>query len=279
MSRHPLAGLVVAVVFAGGCTTAPPEPSTNLDRSATTARLLAVDALAALAVQGGAPRTGYDRDQFGPAWADVDANSCSTREDVLRRDLTNQTLGPDGCTVLAGTLDDPYSSATITFTRGPDTSADVQVDHVVSMSNAWQTGAQQLDPSTRAAFANDPLNLLATGGPLNQQKGGGDAATWLPPEKAYRCDYVARQVAVKTTYQLWVTPPERDAINSILVTCPDQPLPTSTSTVSAAGSAEGSEAPFRSCAEARAAGAAPLRNDHPRFSAVLDGDSDGTACE
>ncbi len=134
MSRHPLAGLVAAVVLAGGCTTAPPEPTTDLSSSPPTGRALAVDALAALPVQGRAPRTGYNRDQFGPAWADVDADGCPTREDVLRRDLTDQSLDPDGCTVLAGTLDDPYSSATITFTRGPDTSVEVQVDHVVSVA-------------------------------------------------------------------------------------------------------------------------------------------------
>jgi hypothetical protein len=102
----------------------------------------------------------------------------------------------------------------------PSTSDDVQIDHVVALSNAWQTGAQALDVYQRELIATDPLNLLAVNGPTNQSKGDGDAATWLPPAKGYRCAYVARQVAVKTRYKLWVTPAERDAIARVLTDCP-----------------------------------------------------------
>jgi hypothetical protein len=127
--------------------------------------------------------------------------------------------------VLSGRLADPYTGRTITFRRGQDTSDDVQIDHVVALSNAWQTGAQQLDARTRELFGNDPLNLLAVDGPTNSAKGDGDAATWLPPARAYRCAYVARQVAVKAKYGLWVTSAERDAIARILGGCPGEPLP------------------------------------------------------
>ncbi len=129
------------------------------------------------------------------------------------------------CTVPPAHLADPYSGDVIAFSRGGSTSAAVQVDHVVALSNAWQTGAQSWDAATRTAFANDPLGLLAVDGPLNEQKGDGDAATWLPPNTAFRCDYVARQVAVKAAYGLWVTPPERDAIARVLGTCPGDPCP------------------------------------------------------
>jgi hypothetical protein len=127
--------------------------------------------------------------------------------------------------VQSGTLADPYTGDTVRFRRGQDTSDDVQIDHVVALSNAWQTGAQQLDVGVRELFGNDPLNLLATEGAINQSKGDGDAATWLPPARGFRCAYVARQVAVKTKYHLWVTAAERDAIARVLGECPGQELP------------------------------------------------------
>lgn len=172
-------------------------------------------------MKGRAPKTGYNRDEFGPAWADVDRNGCDTRNDILARDLTNETFKPgtNNCVVTAGTLADKYTGATINFTRGQDTSSDVQIDHIVPLSDAWQKGAQQLSAGQRKELANDPLNLMAADGPTNSAKGDKDAATWLPPNKAFRCQYVARQTAVKATYKLWVTQAEHDAIVSILEGC------------------------------------------------------------
>ncbi len=179
--------------------------------------------------KGRAPKTGYTRAQFGPEWADVDRNKCDTRNDILKRDLINLVFKEktNGCTVLSGTLVDPFSGETINFVQGAKTSSDVQIDHSVALSNAWQTGAFKLTPEQRKAFANDPLNLLAVKGKLNSQKGDGDAATWLPPLKSYRCDYVARQIAVKIKYKLWFTAPEKEAMIRILKTCPEKVLPTS----------------------------------------------------
>ena len=186
----------------------------------------ALAVLGTLAVKGRAPRTGYDRDLFGQRWADVDRNGCDTRNDILGRDLTGVSFKPGtrDCVVLTGQLSDPFTGRAIPFVK-EDASA-VQVDHVVALSNAWQTGAQQWEPAKRLLFANDPLNLLAVDGPANSSKGDGDAATWLPPNKGYRCDYVARQVAVKARYGLWVVPPERDAMARVLAACPGQDLPT-----------------------------------------------------
>ena len=117
----------------------------------------ALAALATLKVKGRAPKTGYDRALFGQAWADVDRNGCDTRNDVLRRDLTAYVLktGTHGCLVLSGTLHDPYTGTTIAFVRGQSTSAKVQIDHVVALSDAWQKGAQQWSTSRRTAYAND----------------------------------------------------------------------------------------------------------------------------
>lgn len=176
----------------------------------------AEQALASMPVRGRAPMTGYDRSQFGDGWADTDLDGCSTREEILLRDLLDVTT--DGCTVLTGTLPDPYSGADVRFERGQD-STDVQIDHVVALADAWQKGAQQWPAALRVAFANDPLNLLAVDGGLNQQKGAGDAATWLPPSRGYRCPYVLRQITVKVRYGLWVTAAERDALDRELGRC------------------------------------------------------------
>ena len=173
-----------------------------------------------LPVKGKAPKTGYQRtEKFGRAWLDVDDNGCDTRNDILTRDLDETVMKGDGCTVLSGVLLDDYSGERIDFTRGQDTSAKVQIDHKVALMNAWVTGAQQLTQDERVSLANDPDNLTAVRGDVNAQKGAGDAATWLPPNKSYRCEYVSDQVRVKAKYRLWVTPAEKDAIARELGRC------------------------------------------------------------
>lgn len=183
----------------------------------------ALAVLATLPVKGKAPHTGYDRvGNFGEAWMDIDRNHCDTRDDVLARDLT-EVAKSGSCKVVSGVLHDPYTGKTIDFVRGVQTSVAVQIDHVVPLSDAWQTGAQQLTQEQRETLANDPLELLAVDGPTNESKGDGDAATWLPPNRGYWCAYAARQVSVKAAYRLWVVPAEHDALARILGGCPDQP--------------------------------------------------------
>ena len=140
--------------------------------------------LETLIVKGRAPKTGYDRASWGD-WADPDGNGCDTRNDILKRDLKSITYkyANDRCTVLTGVLEDPYSGSSMNFLRGVGTSSLIQIDHVVAVSDAWQKGAFKWGNSTKVAFYNDPLNLLAVQGRLNSQKGDGDAATWLPPLK------------------------------------------------------------------------------------------------
>ena len=195
--------------------------------SADAAVSTAEQTLSKLAVKGRAPKTGYSREQFGQRWADVNRNGCDTRNDILQRDLTNIIFKPGthNCVVLSGTLKDPYSGKIINFVRGNKTSLEVQIDHVVALSDAWQKGAFKLDITKRTAFANDPLNLLAVDGPLNGQKSDSEAASWLPPLKSYRCKYVARQIAVKYKYSIWVTAAEKSAMQGILAKCPGELLP------------------------------------------------------
>ncbi|MEU2347647.1 DUF1524 domain-containing protein [Modestobacter sp. NPDC049651] len=240
----------------------------------------AADVLASLTVKGRAAMTGYDRDRFGPTWSDVDRNGCDTRNDVLARDLAGATFraGTHDCVVVTGTLADPYTGSTVDFRKGDGSSVDI--DHVVALGDAWQTGAQRWDDDRRRALANDPLNLLAVGYSANRQKGDADAASWLPPARGYRCDYVARQVAVKAAYGLWVTPAERDAIARVLTGCPDQAVPAADQPAPVpADVPAGPPTPFPDCAAAREAGAAPLHAGDPGYSRALDRDGDGTACE
>ncbi|WP_457948727.1 GmrSD restriction endonuclease domain-containing protein [Pseudarthrobacter sp. alpha12b] len=263
----------VLALFGANLPAAAADATTTAGASSDTVQ--AADLLETLPVKGRAPKTGYERSLFGPTWADVDQNGCDTRNDILQRDLTEVTFtGSVPCTVKTGVLADPYTGTVIDFVRGTTTSSAVQIDHVVALSDAWQKGAQQLSLEQRTAFANDPLNLQATDGPINQQKGDGDAATWLPPVKGFRCGYVARQVSVKARYGLWVTQAEHDAIAGILAGCPGQLAPT---TVAAASSS--TVVYYANCAEVVAAGAAPLYAGTAGYRAGLDGDGDGVACE
>ena len=186
--------------------------------SAATATSDALTTLEKIPVKGRAPKTGYSRNQFGPQWSDVDRNGCDTRNDILKRDLTTIVYREKtrNCVIESGILEDPYSGEKIEFQRGEKTSALVQIDHVVALSNAWQTGIFLATTKVRTAFANDPLNLMAVKGSLNSQKGDGDAATWLPPNKPFRCAYITRQIQVKAKYGLWVTKAEKDAMLRIL---------------------------------------------------------------
>jgi hypothetical protein len=181
------------------------------------------EALEGLPVKGRAPNDNYEREAFGQAWLDVDRNGCDTRNDILRRDLTGVVFTEGSkCRIAAGTFHEPYTGQLVDFRRGQESSKAVQIDHVVALGDAWQKGAQQLTPQQRQSLANDPVNLIAADGPANQQKSAGDAATWLPKNKAFRCHYVARQISVKAAYGLWVTEPEKDAMKRVLDTCPDQ---------------------------------------------------------
>ena len=203
-------------------------PTTSSVEIALAERLRAIEVLDSLEVKGRAPTTGYERDLFGSPWSDVDRNGCDTRNDILARDLSVRVFEDprDRCVIIEGILIDPFSGERIEFVRGRVTSLAVQIDHVVSLSNAWQTGAFRWSEEKRRRFANDPLNLVAVKGSLNAQKGDGDAATWLPPRKSYRCDYIARQIAVKSKYGLRITSPEKEAMARILRRCPNQQIPT-----------------------------------------------------
>lgn len=199
-----------------------PDNNSTIIKQSSSDVTLAVDALKDIPAKGRAPKTDYSREQFGSGWTTKDG--CDTRNIILNRDLLDVQFD-ESCHVTRGVLHDPYTGETVQFVRGSSTSVDVQIDHVVALSDAWQKGAQLLTRDQRIALANDPLELLAVDGGANQQKSDGDAATWLPPYKPFRCQYISRQIAVKQKYQLWVTQAEKDTMIQILKSCPLQTLP------------------------------------------------------
>lgn len=195
-----------------------PSPSPDI-------RTKAIRALEKLKIKGRAPKTGYSREQFADGWES--SFGCDTRNRILQRDLESFALRVDSsCIVESGVLQDPYTGSRIDFQRGVQTSLEVQIDHVVALSDAWQKGAQKLSALERFRLYNDPLNLLAVDGGTNSSKGDSDAASWLPPNKGFRCSYVARQIAVKIKYRLWLTEAEFEAMKRVLVQCPKQKIPT-----------------------------------------------------
>jgi hypothetical protein len=177
--------------------------------------------LDALPATGSAWTKTYDRDAFGPAWADTDRNGCDQRNDVLRRDLSSVDLkaGTHGCVVLSGVLHDRYTGKTIDFERGETSSLAVQIDHMVPLSWAWQHGASEWSDAKREAFATDFANLTAVDGPTNEQKFDQGPATWLPPDENYACVYVARFTYVVASYHLSIDAADRTKIGAVLTAC------------------------------------------------------------
>ena len=162
----------------------------------------------------------YYRKKFYDNWGEIDG--CRTREVILKRDLHDTVM--NGCKVMSGILNDPYTGKEIQFVRGQQTSQLVQIDHVVALSNAWATGAYLMSSEERYALSQDPLNLIAVDGKANQNKSNQDASSWLPENKNFQCEYVARQISVKHKYHLWVTSKEKSAMKYVLSTCPTQKI-------------------------------------------------------
>jgi Protein of unknown function (DUF1524) len=209
---------------------APHSPAAAVGQGGVPAGMLdpvaAATALAGLPVAEKAPLDGYERGcgegegcVFGPAWSDVDRNGCDQRNDVLHRDLTEVEVrdGTQGCVVVAGVLDDPYTGEAVVFEKAD--AAEVPIDHVVPLAAAWVQGAAAWSDGQREVFANDPANLIATTRSENSSKGDSTADEWVPGDPAYGCSYATVVVTVKSTYALSVTPAESRALGDLLATC------------------------------------------------------------
>lgn len=165
---------------------------------------------------------GYDRScspgdgcVFGPAWTDDTAaplahNGCDTRNDVLQSSLTNVTLRPgtNGCVVESGTLLDPYTGEQVEFIKSR--ASEVQIDHLIPLAYAWRHGAGEWPLDKREAFANDPANLRATIGSVNQSKSDSGPEEWMPA--AGQCGYATAFASVAADYGLSITAGDRDVL-------------------------------------------------------------------
>jgi hypothetical protein len=233
MNRNRLMWLALAVALA--VVVALQGTTTSGDRSQFVAQAdiptvaPGVDVLAGVAVVPVRIRSyDYRRDAFGDAWTDENTargghNGCDTRNDILDRDLVDKTYVsikrcPDA--VATGTLHDPYTNDTIAFVRGNQTGAAVQIDHIVPLAFAWDQGARNWADEMRVRFANDPANLLAVGGPVNQDKGDQEPADWMPPNAAFQCQYAIGFIAVLRGYGLPVDAPSVTALRDAAATCP-----------------------------------------------------------
>jgi uncharacterized protein DUF1524 len=158
---------------------------------------------------------GYSRDEFGTAWKDVDHNGCDTRDDILSRDLVD-VKKRDKCTVVSGSLDDPYTGTNITFAKAQ--AAKVQIDHIFPLGLAWKMGADHWTEEKRTQLANDRDNLLAVSGRPNEQKGDKGPSEWQPP-KAFLCTYAELFIGIADEYGLAVTAADHSELGDMLDTC------------------------------------------------------------
>ena len=236
MPRSAVVVLLAVLVSLTGCEvewqieSGPPEPAASVGQGDVPAGTLdpaaAATALAALPVAEKTPLDGYERGcgegegcVFGPAWSDVDRNGCDQRNDVLHRDLTEVAIreGTQGCVVIAGVLDDPYTGQSVPFEKA-DASL-VPIDHVVPLAAACVQGAAAWSDAQRETFANDLANLMATTRAENSSKGDSTADEWVPSDPSYGCSYATVVVTVKSTYALSVTPAEAQTLQGLLATC------------------------------------------------------------
>ncbi|WP_167762111.1 HNH endonuclease family protein [Blastococcus sp. CT_GayMR20] len=236
MPRSVVLVLLAVLLTLTGCEfewqieSGPPEPAASVGQAdvptGTLEPAAAATALAGLRVAEKTALDGYERGcgdgeacVFGPAWSDVDRNGCDQRNDVLHRDLTEVQVrdGTQGCVVIAGVLDDPYTGEMVPFEKAD--AALVPIDHVVPLAAAWVQGAAAWAPDQREAFANDLANLIATTRAENSSKGDSTAEEWVPADPAYGCSYATVVVTVKDRYALAVTPAEADALAGLLATC------------------------------------------------------------
>jgi hypothetical protein len=266
---------------------ATPAPTTTPDPEPAPAGPDADDLgrLARLTVVDTPPPGGYVRDLF-PTWLDIDGDGCDAREQALRATSNPAATVGGGCKITTGTWFSDYDGVTLTAP------ADVDIDHVVPLAEAWRSGAAAWTTDQRAVIANDQANLWPVSAASNRSKSDSPPNEWRPPRRDSWCTYARRWVTVKGTYRLTITTPERDALGQMLDTCsgpaptvspapaappvpPVGPAPTSPPATTAAGG----EPRYANCAAARAAGAAPLHRGEPGYREALDGDHDGIACE
>ena len=296
--------ITAALLLAAGCTagttggdggtatlpapvdgTATPGPSVDAsvgptDESTVTSSLAGPNVeLAALIVDDRpSPDRPYSRDEWSH-WDDIDGDGCDARQQALKlHSLTPAQIDVyGGCTVVAGDWISIYDGVR---TSDP---GDLDIDHVVPLANAHEAGGWRFTAEQRRLFANDQGNLLPVSASSNRTKGADLPNEWRPPLESSWCEMATRWVDTKQRWQLTVTTAERDALGQMLERCDGSAsagpvaVPSTVTTLPIGGPAP--QQPFANCAEARAAGAAPVHRGDPGYGEHLDRDGDGVGCE
>jgi hypothetical protein len=238
--------------------TSAPRPSTTVASVSTTSPTVTgssvLDLLATIRI---VPEytAGYDRDLF-PHWKDLDGDGCDTRREVLIRDSRTVVAVGSSCIVSSGTWVSPYDGATWT------NPSDVDIDHVVALNEAWQSGAYAWSTQQRTNYANDLTDertLLAVTDSVNQSKSDKDPTDWLPPLASYRCTYLTNWVSVKARWSLTMDEAEHSLVKASLAGCARQTVPVApalpaASPASAAPAASPASSPAASTGSAQVSG-------------------------
>ncbi|WP_320672598.1 HNH endonuclease family protein [Patulibacter defluvii] len=209
--------LTTAVATGGLAATAAPGASA----ATVTTTLSAATAALPVAAEN---RSGYSRDKFRH-WIDADGDGCSTRNEVLLAEATTRPTVGSGCALSGGRWTSYYDGAAWT------SPSDLDIDHLVPLAEAWDSGASAWTASDRERFANDlgdPRSLVAVTDDVNQAKGDQDPREWLPPLASVRCRYVTEWVAVKTRWRLKVDSGEKSTLGSWASSCPSTSITVTT---------------------------------------------------
>lgn len=159
-------------------------------------------------------RSPYSRDEFGTGWTDPDHNGCDARQDAIRAATTNRvTAGP--CKITRADIRDRYSGRT--YPAANPSAFDI--DHIVALHDAWNSGASSWTRARRVAFANDPADLVLTTASANRSKGDQDPSQWAPATHDGACFYARTYRAIKLRWRLHTTPAQRSAVRRTLATC------------------------------------------------------------
>ena len=238
---------------------------------------------------------GYNRSLF-TLWDDVDHDGCNTRKEVLLAEANNRPSESGSCTLFGGRWKSVYDNITFTNARSLD------IDHMVPLSEAWQSGAYRWDSDTRERYANDlgySRSLIAVSAASNRAKGDKDPYLWMPPNHAYWCQYVGDWIAIKYRWGLTIDVAEKRDLLAKVNSCgarthtikPALAVRHFSATSSSGGSGSGgagtsggshskTDKRFYTCKDAKAAGYGPYyRGRDIEYSWYSDRDGDGIACE
>ncbi|MEV1167414.1 HNH endonuclease family protein [Nonomuraea sp. NPDC049784] len=219
--RHPLRrSAILAAALVATLIAASPSQAAAQRLAAAAAPPLLWDAVADLPVST-ENRQGYQRTSF-KHWIDADRDSCNTRNEVLIDEAIEAPQVGERCTLTGGRWYSYYDNVTVGQASALD------VDHLVPLAEAWDSGASNWTPQQREDYANDlsaPYHLVAVTARSNRSKADQDPADWLPPYEPARCRYVTEWTAVKVRWGLTVDTREKAALTEIAQGCPNEPLP------------------------------------------------------